>query len=1405
MDWRTLGPIEVWADGSPINLGGRQRRLVLAVLLAHAGEAVSTDRLIDEVWAGSPPESARKTVQAHIAHLRKALNGDREFLSASGNGYRLTPSEGSVDADRFEAAVRSARRERGHNPNSAVVLFDEALLLFRGEPYAGVADDALAVKVEAARLTDLRLSAMEDRLDTLLASGREAEAATEAERLLAEHPLRERLWAILMLALYRSGRQSEALRAFSRARQLLVEELGIEPSNMLRSLEQQILDQDEALSSATAEKREPSHAFDVRRNPYKGLRAFDEVDVSDFCGRGELTRLLVERITGRPPAQLTVLAGPSGAGKSSVLRAGLIPILRERGLRVAVMFPGDNPQANLELALADETAGIDDGPSAVDVVAVDQFEELFTQTSADDASQFIARVTDGSDAVRWVLTVRADFLGDLLADHELGRKLQEALILVPPLEDHEVEAAIVEPGKRVGVDVEPSLVARVAQDVQAKASSLPLMQYALTDLFERRRGELLTLDAYVRAGGLAGALARRADEVYQRLPDQEQAIAKRVFLQLVTVGDNGEFARRRVDRESLLSEDTQTVGIILEQFGSQRLLMFDQDPMTGRATIEVAHESLLEAWPRLSTWVDEAREQLVMRTTLDTALREWESNDRDDSFLLAGGRLAQHESWTADSDLLLSDHELEYLAESRRYEESAQARRRRRRMLITAGFGLAGLVALVLVGLALQQNDRARAIERVTEVVDLADAAVDQLEIDPELGLLLALEAVESTRRVDGTVLDVAEEALHRAVLADAMVAKFVHGAEGIAHFSPDGKSFVTSSDAVNAAQIWSVDPFEPKLDLRGHTQRVTDAVFDPSGERIATTSGDGTVRIWDTATGESQLILNVLGPATSPPVIPVFSNDGSKLAVTTAEDTVVMWDLDSDAEPTVFPVQPGNDTLNLEFSPDDSLLAVSRFTGEDDVGPLIFEVATGELIAAWSGHRVGISDVGFTPDGSLLVTSGWDGDVKVWDTESAELVGTFSGHEEAVVDLQISADGTFVASGGEADVMVWDLATQELRAQISGHEGTVDAIDISPDMTLLLTSSTVDQSTRLWDITPYASHELVGFPGPAGAAGSVVFSPDGEVLAASHGTDQLTVWDYQSGAAVETIDARGAVYAIDFDDSGIWMATSGTGGTFVVDTETGERVELRGPPPDEIFLDLNDIDFGPDGALAMASAEGVRLWEPPYDGSGRFIPTDGSLAVSFDPTGEMFATTGPIGLLVYSLAQGLVNDLYPSTGPPPPWIYSVAWHRDRPFMVTGGSDGDAVMWSTETLEQLFSLKGHTATVLDVAFHPTSGDVVTASEDGTVRFWDEDTGVQRMSLPAPGGVSDLAISPDGRYLATTGETGFVTVYMLDVEELVAEAGRRLTRWWTDLECRQYLESESCPEAPEHLRGDSPQS
>jgi YVTN family beta-propeller protein len=262
MEFRILGPVEVWEDGHPVSLGGGKQRAVLALLVLNANRIVSSDGLIDQLWNGQPPPTAGTALQGHISSLRKALGAD--VIATRRPGYVLEADPAQIDLARFEQLRGEARRalERGDAGAGADKL-REALGLWRGEALADIGFEP-SIQAEAARLEDLRLAALEDRIDAELAVGRSADLVDELERLVAANPLREHLWGQLMLALYRSGRQADALDAYRRARKTLVSELGLEPGPALRELERQVLAQDAALDP------EPQPVARARRPAQRG-------------------------------------------------------------------------------------------------------------------------------------------------------------------------------------------------------------------------------------------------------------------------------------------------------------------------------------------------------------------------------------------------------------------------------------------------------------------------------------------------------------------------------------------------------------------------------------------------------------------------------------------------------------------------------------------------------------------------------------------------------------------------------------------------------------------------------------------------------------------------------------------------------------------------------------------------------------------------------------------------------------------------------------------------------------------------------------------------------------------------------------------------------------------------------
>jgi DNA-binding SARP family transcriptional activator len=327
-------------------VGGRRQRGVLAILLLRANQVVPVEQLADELYDGAAPATATGQVRDQVSQLRKLLGPDAEsILETRAPGYLLRIEGQELDALEFERMVEQASRELDQgDAKSAAERLRTALALWRGPVLADFAYEPFA-QPAIARLEELRLAALERRIDADLRLGRNGTLVGELEELVAAHPLREQLRGQLMLALYRAGRQAEAVGLYHEGRRLLVDELGIEPSSELRELASRVLRQDTSLAADGSAEAGPEREI---RNPYKGLHAFIEADAEDFFGREQLVGELVARVADE---RFLAVVGPSGSGKSSVVLAGLVPEIRARGWKIAVMTAGAYALEELEAAL----------------------------------------------------------------------------------------------------------------------------------------------------------------------------------------------------------------------------------------------------------------------------------------------------------------------------------------------------------------------------------------------------------------------------------------------------------------------------------------------------------------------------------------------------------------------------------------------------------------------------------------------------------------------------------------------------------------------------------------------------------------------------------------------------------------------------------------------------------------------------------------------------------------------------------------------------------------------------------------------------------------------------------------------------------------------------------------------
>lgn len=722
MEFRLLGPLEVLDGGKAIPLGGHRQRTVLAALLVNAGHVVSTDRLIDEVWGDEPPEAARKALQAYISRLRKLLGSER--LDSQGRGYVVYVESTDLDAAEFEKLIGEGRRLTTTDPAAAGGHFERALAMWRGRPFGDLADEP-TLAPEVARLEELRLVAAEGKAEADLALGEGGQVLGDLSRLIAANPMRERLRALQMQALVSQGRNAEALQAFQDLRSTLAEELGIEPSESLQRLEEEILTR-----TPTATTVAQADA----RNPYKGLRAFGEGDSGDFHGRRRLVDEVVERLA---TDDFLTLVGPSGCGKSSAVAAGLIPALRQGAVdrsdwwTVVRMMPGAYPFASLDVALSRAAGGgeflsvLESGPTGilrgvsrivgedgVVLLIVDQFEELFALVDDETRRRAFLEglqvaLDDPHSPLKVVATLRADFYGRPLEYPDFAPRFTQSVVNVLPLSTEELREAVIAPAAAVGVPVEKDLVAAIISDVADQPGALPLFQYSLTELFQRREGGPLTLADYERLGGLRGALVGRAERIFASFDQSEQEAFRQVAMRLVAVGTEGEATRRRATIAELqgLGVDGQEIDGVVNRFGEHRLLSFDRDALTAEPTVEVAHEALLREWGRYREWIEGGRLDLRRRAALTAATRDWVESGRDEAYLFSGSRLTEFEAWRSNATLQLTDIESDFLeagtgrrdeqlaAEEERSHREEQLERSAKRRLMAA----VAVVAVALV------------------------------------------------------------------------------------------------------------------------------------------------------------------------------------------------------------------------------------------------------------------------------------------------------------------------------------------------------------------------------------------------------------------------------------------------------------------------------------------------------------------------------------------------------------------------------------------------------------------------------------------------------------------------------------------------------------------------------------
>jgi WD40 repeat protein len=1136
-----------------------------------------------------------------------------------------------------------------------------------------------------------------------------------------------------------------------------------------------------------------------------------------------------------------------------VVRAGLIPALRRGGLPssenwfIVDMLPGKhpfeeleasllrvavNPPASLLSQLKDGTRGLlravhrilPADESVELVLVIDQFEEVFTLVEEETERALLLEslataVLDEHSRLRVVMTLRADFTDKPLHYTDFGEIMNRRFEFVLPLTADEVERAVAGPAQRVGLKLEKGLISTIIREAGNQPGALPLLQYALSELFEKREGRTLTNQVYREIGGVLGALGRSAESIYANLDEIGQSTTRQLFLRLVTLGEGAEDTRRRVLRTELenltIEHSHNRLSEIINLFGNARLLTFDHDPITRGATIEIAHEALLREWERLGEWLYESRADVRFQRQLATAASEWGQAREDSSFLLMGVRLEQFEGWAAKTTVALTRDERDFLdvsiAERNRREteerdrqqrefEAAQklAETERQSVINLRGrnriISTVGVIALLLAILAsvfgfnsnqnAQQAVNAKATAQTESLIrataennaiqsaaqafsrELAVQSEFNLNVDTQRSILLALAGLDKAYTHE------AENALHKAVQAERELMSIKNATSGVYSlaFSPDGKRLVSSS---------------------------------------------GASKVWDAATGKELFSFgnNLL----------IYSPDGTLLAgLEPVGQLVKISILDAQTGQKLLSLKdvPFADGRNMNFSPDGQLML--DVTGKIE----FFDSKTGQLNSTLSGPdwtykglKEGDADLPFTVNAAVFSADGKrlaidllsDGNrnfgrVEVWDYPSRQRLLSVPVNFDVDRAFAFSPDGKYIVTAGKngGPSVVLDAITGKELYRLS-NAAYFNGFTFTPDGKYILSASE-DGSVQMWEAS--TGGLILTLNGHQGAVFQASVSPGcvspptapfewcGLRLATSGADATIKIWDISPSGSGELLTLPGSNFFVDSDWSRLTtiVKIQPDQGGFQGIVQSWDLPVLTSPftakpQVSNYFSSTVDANKAALGLRIIQSAklliatffdqdEFFRIWDV-SSGEAKEMTTACCASVTEKADGKWILgedVSPDRRFLFVGLNQGNIDVFDLHTGKK---IHTFAVSEEGALCCeTLSPDGttlavaatDLQIWDVATahLSKTWPLIDTYISIM--AFSPDGKSLLVGTCSGTVKVLDVATGENKFTLlsGSPSCVNSFGFSHDGRRVAIGSESGPLEIWDWNTHEEVLQ-------------------------------------
>ena len=1094
-------------------------------------------------------------------------------------------------------------------------------------------------------------------------------------------------------------------------------------------------------------KKPTPSSVEIPDCPYPGMVAFKPEDSKRFFGRQREVNDLIQHLRLYP---FLAVIGASGSGKSSLVFAGLIPQLQKTNLlgkekwQIYSMRPGTTPITTLTATLgcdptSDKAITTKFHPPQKFLLFIDQFEEIFT-LSPQEAIPFQEILLNLYKKPNFyvVLTVRADFYPQLMESPNIWREIKAHRYEVLPLDQTGLQEVILKPAEQANVFIESALLERLITTAAKEPGVLPLLQETLVLLWEKIERRYLPLRAYEalvlsyhnavsntnnKLIGIQVAIAQRADAAIADLTDEQQIIARRVFLRLIQFGEGRADTRRQESIEALKArgDNDQIFEETLRHLANRRLLTLSGKEDKTRK-VDISHEILISSWPQLQDWIIQRREAEQTRRRLIAKVKEWERLGKGKGGLLDEFEIVEAQHWLESSDAaeLGSDDQLVVLVElSKTHIETEKQReieaQKRELELIRE--------RLEQEKIANENKQKALKAEKsktrtlIVSLFLMAGLTVFSAyqALQARLQTIKALSESSEALFADNQDLD----ALMESIKAGEMV-------KAISFLAPSSLKIKVLTELNQV--LYNIRETNR---LEDHTDAVISVSFSPDRQTLASSSRDKTIKLW---TADGQLIKSLSGHEAEIYRV-IFSPNGQTLASASADKTIKIWSKEGDLLRTI----PAHDLEVYDVSFHPTLPIIASASADKKIK--LWDVQTGKFLHQILGHTDEVISVSFSPDGDMIASASVDKTIKIWNAKDRTLIKTLTGHKDKVLEVSFTPDGDIIASASaDKTIKLWRTKDGKLIKTLTGHQDKVIEVDFSPD-SKMIASASADNTIKLWKVkTGELLQTLEAHKAPVVG---VRFSIDGQTLASASTDQTIRLWRWE-GIHPQLLKHNAPVMGVSFSPDGQIIASASQDTTIKLWKPNGDLLHiLKGHTKPVI-----KVRFSPDGEMiaSASSDKTVKLWKKNGDLLQTFQGHNGKVvSVSINSQHKMIASASEDGTIKLWKLDGTLIKTLNVENP----VWDVTFSPDGNTLVSGSKNGSIQFWSLEG-SLIKSINAHEGSVTKVTFSPNGQILASASMDGTIKLWKPDgesiplTNVPRHNMS----ILDISFTPDGQTIAS---------------------------------------------------------